>query len=150
MPSRHTFFSFHYGRDIWRANVVRNSGVVIGHAAAGFKDKSLWEATKRRGEASIRKLIRDGLMGTSVTCVLIGARTSSRPYVRYEIDKSLERGNGVFGVYIHGIRGRTGLTDVKGPVPRALLEAKCPVYTWTGRSADFARWVEEAYARRSR
>ena len=148
MPARHTFFSFHYGRDIWRANVVRNSGAIIEHAAAGFRDKSLWEATKRRGDAGIKKLIRDGLLGTTVTCVLIGARTSSRDYVRYEIEKSLERGNGIFGVHIHNLRNQLGMTDVRGPVPQALVSARCPVYTWTGVSGDFGRWVEDAYSRR--
>ena len=148
MPARHTFFSFHYQRDIWRANVVRQSGAVVGHAAAGFRDKSLWEEAKRKGDAAIKKLIRDGLSGTSVTCVLIGAKTSSRQYVRYEIDQSLDRGNGLFGVHIHGIKDQYGQTDVRGPVPQALRSAGAPVYTWTGIPGDFGRWVEAAYAAR--
>lgn len=147
-PARHTFFSFHYQRDIWRANVVRQSGAVIGHAAAGFRDKSLWEEAKRKGDAAIKKLIRDGLVGTSVTCVLIGAKTSSRQYVKYEIEKSLERGNGVFGVHIHNIKNQQGLTDVRGPVPQALRSAGCEVYTWTGKAGDFGSWVETAYESR--
>lgn len=46
------FFSFHYERDIWRTNVVRNSGVVEGSAAAGFHDASLWEEAKKKGDGS--------------------------------------------------------------------------------------------------
>jgi len=42
--------------------------------------------------------------GTSATIVLIGAETLNRPYVKYEICKSLEKGNAVIGVYIHRIR----------------------------------------------
>jgi hypothetical protein len=67
--ARCVFFSFHYQRDVWRANVVRNSGVVIGSAAAGFTDGSLWEEAKRKGDAEIKRMIRQGLEGTTVTLV---------------------------------------------------------------------------------
>ena len=48
--ARKVFFSFHYQRDLWRVNVVRNSGVIDGVAAAGFHDASLWEETKKKGD----------------------------------------------------------------------------------------------------
>lgn len=143
---RHVFFSFHYQRDIWRANVVRNSGVVIGEAAAGFRDASLWEEARRKGDAAIKKLIDDGLIGTTVTVVLIGAETANRKYVNYEIDKSIERNNGLLGLRIHNIRDRNGNTDFPGPAPAKLTSGGYPTYTWTN-SSDFARWVEEAYQR---
>lgn len=73
--ARRVFFSFHYQRDVWRANVVRKSGEFIGTAAAGFQDASLWEEAKRKGDAAIKKLIDDNLDGTTVTCVLIGAES---------------------------------------------------------------------------
>ena len=67
-------FSFHYERDIWRTNIMlRNSGVVEGTSAAGFHDASLWEEAKKKGDAEVKKLIDKGLVGTSVTVVLIGA-----------------------------------------------------------------------------
>jgi hypothetical protein len=72
MP-RKVFFSFHYQRDLWRVNVVRNSGVIEGISAAGFHDQSLWEETERKGDDAVKKLIDSGLSGTSVTVVLIGA-----------------------------------------------------------------------------
>ena len=93
--ARKVFFSFHYERDIWRTNVVRNSGVVEGSAAAGFYDASLWEEAKKKGDADVKKLIDKGLIGTSVTVVLIGAETSSRKFVDYEIEQSIARGNGL-------------------------------------------------------
>ena len=83
--ARRAFFSFHYERDIWRTNVVRNSGVVEGSAAAGFHDASLWEEAKKKSDAEVKKLIDKGLLGTSVTIVLIGAETSTRTFVDYEI-----------------------------------------------------------------
>ena len=55
--ARKVFFSFHYERDIWRTNVVRNSGIVEGTSAAGFHDASLWEEAKKKGDADVKKLI---------------------------------------------------------------------------------------------
>src|SRR3954462_13232725 len=102
--ARKVFFSFHYERDLWRVNVVRNSGMVEGLSAAGFNDRSLWEETKRRGDDAIKRLIDSGLNGTSVTVVLIGAETASRKYVSYEIENSVARGSGLVGIRIHNIK----------------------------------------------
>src|SRR5487761_1557391 len=101
MAGRRVFFSFHYKEDVWRASNVRNSGQLDARAAAGWNDASLWEKTKRDGDAAVRRLIDDGLEGTSVTAVLIGAHTAGRQWVTYEITKSIERGNGLIGVRIH-------------------------------------------------
>jgi hypothetical protein len=141
--ARKVFFSFHYQRDLWRVNVVRNSGTVEGTAAAGFRDASLWEEAKRKGDSAIKALIDDGLVGTSVTVVLIGAETSKRKYVDYEIRKSLAVGNGVIGVRIHGIKDNSGYVDAPGAVPLALVTAGCPIYTYEyGKLGD---WVEAAF-----
>ena len=115
--ARKVFFSFHYERDIWRTNVVRNSGVVEGCAAAGFHDASVWEEAKKKGDADVKKLIDSGLIGTSVTVVLIGAETAQRKFVDYEIEKSIARGNGLLGIYISGIKDQNGKTDIQGSAP---------------------------------
>ena len=92
--ARRVFFSFHYERDIWRANQIRNSWITKeDREAAGFWDAASWEQIKRKGNPAIRKWIDENLKGTSVTAVLIGAETSNRKWVRYEIEKSLEKGN---------------------------------------------------------
>ncbi|HUS13003.1 MAG TPA: TIR domain-containing protein [Pyrinomonadaceae bacterium] len=141
---RNVFFSFHYQRDIWRANVVRNSGAVIGESAAGFRDASLWEEAKKKGDSAIKELIDEGLKGTTVTAVLIGAATANRKYVDYEIEKSIERGNGLLGLRIHNIKDKNGSTDVLGSIPSKLNGGGYPTYTWT-TCEDFAKWVETAY-----
>jgi len=119
--TRRVFFSFHYERDIWRANVVRKSWVTQDREAAGFWDASLWEKAKKQGDKAVRKLINEGMKGTSVTAVLIGARTSSRKWVRYEIRKSYEEGKGLLGVFIHRIEDDDGNTDEKGEVTFGVL-----------------------------
>lgn len=148
--ARSVFFSFHYQRDIWRVNVVRNCGVVIGHAAAGFRDGSLWEEAKRKGDAAIKRLIDNGLVGTSVTVVLIGRDTYSRQYVDYEIERSIARGNGLFGLNIAHVRDQFGHSDVQGPAPLRLLSGGYPVHTWTNDGEQLGRWVEDAYQRAQR
>jgi hypothetical protein len=141
--ARKVFFSFHYERDLWRVNVVRNSGMVEGVSAAGFHDQSLWEETKRRGDEAVKKLIDDGLSGTSVTVVLIGAETANRKYVSYEIEKSSAGGSGLLGIRIHNVKDRDGRTDFAGPVPAALAKAGAPVYVW--EYGKLGEWVEKAY-----
>jgi hypothetical protein len=140
--ARCVFFSFHYA-DIWRVNVVRNSHVVDGIAVAGFQDASLWEEAKKKGGAAVKKMIDQALVGTSVTCVLIGEKTSQRDYVDYEIEKSIERGNGLFGVRIHNIKDQNQKTGLWGAAPQALISAGAPVYDWD--KDKFGTWVEEAY-----
>jgi len=116
--ARRVFFSFHYERDVWRANVVRNSWVTKGnYIEAGFIDSAEFEKIKKKGDQAIKKWIDEQLEGTSVTVVLIGAETYLRKWVRYEIIKSFDRGNGLLGVYIHNIKDKNGKVDLKGPNP---------------------------------
>src|ERR1019366_2098358 len=141
--ARKVFFSFHYQRDLWRVNIVRNSGVIDGISAAGFHDASLWEETKRKGEDAVKQLINNGLNGTSVTVVLIGAETSGRKYVTYEIEKSIACGNGLLGIYISGIKDQNGKTDIQGSAPQRLITAGAPCQYWD--RDKFGEWVETAY-----
>lgn len=133
MAGRRVFFSFHYKEDVWRASHVRKSGQFDARAAAGWNDASLWEETKKKGDAAIRRLIDAGLEGTSVTAVLIGTHTADRQWVTYEIKKSIERGNGLFGVRIHTIEDSNGRASKKGPVPKALKDGGYDVYDWNRR-----------------
>lgn len=98
--ARNVFFSFHY-EDVknFRVNVIRNSNIVkSGNTQTVFSDGSLWEDAKRKNKLDLQNLISEvGLYDTSVTSVLIGSETYSRPWVRYEIVKSFEKGNGIFG-----------------------------------------------------
>jgi hypothetical protein len=140
--ARRVFFSFHYENDVWRASNVRNSNIVEGTAAAGFHDASLWEEAKKKGDDALKKLITAGLENTSVTVVLIGAETASRKWVKYEIEQSVLRGNGLLGIYIDQIKDQKGQTSARGAVPNGLLDAKTPIYVWD--RDKFGGWVEAA------
>lgn len=105
--ARHTFFSFHYKPDVTRAWVVRNSWVTkVAQGQrddAGFFDSSVFEASQREGDETLKRFLREGLKNTTVTCVLVGAETCLRRWVRYEIFRSFMRGNGLLAVRIHTI-----------------------------------------------
>ena len=102
--ARRAFFSFHYQRDVWRINQIRNIPNIIGCSAAGFQDASLWEEAKKTSDASVKKLIDDALHNTTVTVVFIGNQTSNRKFINYEIEKSIARGNGLVGIQIHHLK----------------------------------------------
>jgi hypothetical protein len=140
--ARRAFFSFHYERDLWRVNVVRNNGEVEGVSAAGFYDVSLWEESKRKGEVAVKKLIDAGLNGTAVTVVLIGMETAYREFVSYEIKRSVARGNGILGIRINNIKDQFGHTDPAGPIPAALTAISAEIYTWD--YGKLGQWVEKA------
>ena len=106
--ARRVFFSFEYEHDVWRANVVRNSWVPQGKEAAGFIDKAEFEEVKKGGDSAIQKWIQEQLKGTSVTVVLVGSHTCSSRWVRYEIEMSKQRGNGLIGIDISGLRDARG------------------------------------------
>ena len=144
--ARKVFFSFHYQRDLWRVNVVRNSGMIDGVSAAGFYDASLWETAKRNGSEAVKRLIDDGLEGTTVTAVLIGAETAKRQYVSYEIQKSIALGNGLLGIRINNIKDANGRIDSPGLIPESLTRAGAPVYAY--EYGKLAGWIEMAYASR--
>ncbi len=141
--ARRVFFSFHYQNDIFRVNQIRNSHIVEGTDATGFFDASLWEQTKRSGDAAVHSLIDNGLTNTTVTAVLIGSQTAYRRYVTYEIEQSIARGKGLLGVYIHHLKDINGNTSPQGSIPEALLRAGAPVYYWDRN--QFGSWVEAAY-----
>ncbi|MCG3145013.1 MAG: hypothetical protein HONDAALG_02554 [Gammaproteobacteria bacterium] len=117
--AKRVFFSFHYQDVIdFRANVVRNHWLTKeDREEAGFFDASLWESTKTNGPDALKRLINSGLDNTTVTCVLIGSLTYVRPWVRYEILKSMKRGNKIIGVHINGIPDKHKHTKDSGPNP---------------------------------
>lgn len=170
MPRR-VFFSFHYQRDIWRVNIVRNHAKVKSrYQEAGYWDSSLWESAKEAGDITLKRLINAGLKNTSVTVVLIGTETSERKWVKYEIEASYKRGNGMLGIYIHNVKNIIGRTDSKGrnpfdsftieqpsqfaymSKPQIRMSRIYPTYDWVndGGYNNFSKWVEDAARAASR
>jgi hypothetical protein len=144
--ARRVFFSFHYQKDIWRINQIRNLHEIVGCAAAGFQDASLWEEAKRKGDAEIKRMIDNALERTAVTVVFIGAKTAGRKYINYEIQQSIARGNGLLGIQIHHLKDNSGNTDPVGATPALLTQYEAPVYKYVDGDKLAAR-IEEAAKR---
>jgi len=117
--TRRTFFSFHYQPDVWRAWNVRNSWVVRpqDQEDRGFFDSSVFEASKKNGDDALKAFLRNGIDNSSVTCVLAGSATWTRRWVRYEIARSVVKGNGLLAVYIHNVKDRHGQIAAQGANP---------------------------------
>ncbi|KJS18753.1 MAG: hypothetical protein VR72_21280 [Clostridiaceae bacterium BRH_c20a] len=153
--ARKVFFSFHFERDSWRAGQVRNSGVTKENS--GFIDAAAWEEVKKKGDKAIKDWIDDQLKGTSVTVILIGKETADRKYVKYEIQKSEEKGNGFVGIYIHDLENKDKEKEAKGTNPLTMfyyekdgkkiyLSDIYKSYYWKKDDGykNFGKWVENA------
>lgn len=123
--ARSIFFSFDY-KDVssFRANVVRNSWLTMRNSDANFIDKSMWEEAEKKGANALKKLIENGLRGTSVSVVLVGSDTYSRRWVKYEIVKSFVEGKGILPIYINRIPSKNEGIKAKGinPLERLLVD----------------------------
>lgn len=111
---RQIFYSFHFKNDCWRTGQVRNIGTIEGNKPVSEND---WEEVKKKGDENIKKWINDQLKYRSCTVVLIGAETSKRKWVKYEIEKSWNDGKGVLGIYIHNLKDQNQERSEKGDNP---------------------------------
>jgi hypothetical protein len=138
--ARKVFFSFAY-EDVVRAMIVRNSGVIQGDQKAGFIDKADFEQVKKGGDPAIKAWIDEQLKGTTVTAVLVGAQTCSSRWVKYEIEASKKRGNGLLGIDISKIPAFEKTTDRCGQIPDGY-----PFYLWNNEKGyeNLGKWIEAA------
>ena len=140
--ARRVFFSFKYKEDVSRAMVVRKSWVAQGKEAAGFIDAADFEEVERQGENAIKNWIDKQLSGTSVTVVLVGDKTCNSKWVKYEINKSIEIGNGLLGIDISKIRNLQGNTSERcGRIPKGY-----DFYLWNNDDGyhKMSDWIEKA------
>ncbi|MCH7588438.1 MAG: TIR domain-containing protein [Chloroflexi bacterium] len=140
--ARRVFFSFHY-KHVWRVNQIRSIPNITGTASAGFQDASLWEEAKKKGVKEIQQMIDKALANTSVTVVCVTYGSTQRKYINYEIDKSLDKGNGLVAVLIHNFKDQYGNTGSPGAIPSQIKANGFKAYKYT-TSKSFAKWVEEA------
>jgi hypothetical protein len=139
--ARRVFFSFKY-EDVTRAMVVRQSAVTKGEEAAGFIDKADFEKIKKQGDQAIKNWIDAQLKGTTVTAVLVGAETCASRWVKYEIEQSIKRGNGLLGIDISKIKDFNGKTSERcGKIPVGY-----EFYLWNNDDGynKLGDWVEKA------
>ncbi|MFJ3819279.1 TIR domain-containing protein [Streptomyces sp. NPDC090056] len=113
--ARTVFYSFHYGQDVHRVQLVRNINALEGQPLLNAQD---WEQVRRRGDQAIKNWIHEQMAYKRAVVVLIGRYTASRPWVIYEIEKAWADKRPMLGIRIHGISS-LGDIDSAGSDPFA-------------------------------
>lgn len=143
--------------------MVRNIGAI--HTRRPVCDNH-WEQVNQGEDAAIKRWIDTQLRHRSCTIVLIGAKTASCRWVRYEIQRSLEARKGLLGIRIHQLMDQKRKTSTAGPNPfEAILlpsgqklSSVAPAYEPLGVSSaevysyisqHIQGWIEAAIAARS-
>jgi hypothetical protein len=167
MPRHRTFISYHDGRPNldqggdyeYRDFFERlfsdiSEAFVSGAVQDGDIDLGISTDTTRR-------LIRDKyLRNTTVTLVLIGARTWQRKHVDWEIGSSIRHTehnprSGLLGIFLPtspGTRDSRGLHYDPHTIPPRLYDnVECgyaQLYDWTTDPAQVRMWIHEAFIRK--
>lgn len=111
---RQVFFSFEYNKDAWRASQIRNMGKVDNSST--FSDND-WEEVKEKTDKAIKDWIDSQLKMRSCLVVLVGSTTSTRKWIKYEIQKAYELKKGIVGIYIDKLKDSNGNQSSKGSNP---------------------------------
>ena len=114
MAKRQVFFSFEYNKDNWRASQVRNMGKVSDNST--FSDND-WEEVKEKTDQKIKEWINEQLQKRSCIVVLIGSTTSTRKWIKYEIEQAYKLKKGIVGIYVHNLKDSSGNQASKGSNP---------------------------------
>jgi hypothetical protein len=159
--ARHVFYSLHYDEDRIRAANLLANGAVSANTEASPAE---WAKLQRSGNFAIQRWIETQLKGRSCTIVLIGAHTSERPWVLYEIRRSRQLKTAMIGIHIHGLADADGNQTTKGESPFEHPESglgsgarSVPVYdpppgdsqsVYRYITENIARWTDEAASER--
>ena len=134
---RQVFFSFEYLKDNWRAGQVRSMGKVSDDST--FSDND-WEEVKEKTDTKIKEWIDNQLQYRSCIVVLIGETTSTRKWVKYEIEKAYEMKKGIVGIYVNKLEDSDGEQSSKGANPFY------NIYTDEGeRLSNYVKCFESTY-----
>lgn len=159
MAKRQVFYSFHFDKDVFRVQQVRNIGALDGNASVSPNE---WETVRRGGDRSIEKWIDENMSYRSCVVVLIGEETSQRPWVDFEIRKAWNEKKGLLGIYVHNLKcPKTGLGR-RGSNPFASISLKngtnlstvvktydpSPSNAYADIAARIEGWVEAAISAR--
>lgn len=155
--ARRLFFSFHYDRDVWRVQNVRQSWRFADLELPVFYNATQWEDVTNGGDEAIQEFIDNGLARASCTVLLVGRETHTREWVDYEIQKSYQTEKGLVAINIHNIKNQSQDTDFKGLNPLSKFTIKqngqdvrlsqiFKEYDWVNNNGrdNIATWVEEA------
>lgn len=155
--ARKIFTSFHYVPDNWRVSQIRNMGKIEGNTIVSANK---WEEVTKGGDKTIKKWIDENMKGKSCVIVLVGEKTATRKWIKYEIEKAWNDGRALLGIYIHNLKNNFGEKANKGNNPfegfslgnkKLSSVVKCynPPYMKSTNVYDYIKsnledWIEEA------
>ena len=116
MPQKVFFCVSTHDMNDLRVNVVRSNKAVIDSQTASH-NMFVWEQAQSKGDEAVKKLIDISIQDTKTTVVLIGTNTYAQKWIRYQIFRSMKKGNKLIGVHINRITGRDGKEKSPGPNP---------------------------------
>lgn len=116
---KHAFLSFHYAKDNWRVQQIKQMGSIVGQPLLSYNE---WEQVKQDGDASIKKWINSQMNGKSCVVVLIGSETANRKWINYEITHAWETGKLIVGLYINKLKDINGSQSVIGDNPFSYIQ----------------------------
>ena len=143
MPSLKVYFALDRQRDLYRVQQIYELPGVISRTAGGFLDATVWKRAALQGDASVKALIDDGLLNTTVTVVCLGQRTAHGKFINYEIERSFEKGNGCVVVKINHLPHQDGTVDVLAPAPFLLEKYGYTAYRFSDKNG-LITMIEEA------
>lgn len=111
--AKSVFYSFHYDRDLYRVQLVRNINALEGQP---LLNSQKWEEVRRNGDQAIKDWINAQMAYKKAVIVLIGQQTAGREWVNYEITKAWADKRPLLGVRIHGLSSM-GSVDKPGDSP---------------------------------
>ena len=114
--ARSSFLSFHYDRDFWRVQQIRNMGALDEQEILPAQK---WEEVKKKGRAAVEAWIDKEMRYKQAVIVLVGNQTAVRPFVQYEVRRAWEIRKPLLGIRIHGLKDSDGNTDSPGLDPFA-------------------------------
>ncbi|MDZ3744528.1 TIR domain-containing protein [Pseudoglutamicibacter cumminsii] len=148
------FYSFHYEKDNWRVQQVRNIHTIDNTGSVASQE---WESVRRETDREIERWIEEQMAYKRAVVVLIGTETASRKWVQYEIERAWDLKKPLLGIRIHGLKDSNGYTAFPGQDPfKKLGYPQIPVYDPSGStSADkyaeiknnLKTWVANGYKR---
>jgi hypothetical protein len=150
LMTRRIYLNFHPEHDLWRVNQLRTELVGPATDQTGFFDPAEYAELLLRDKATIRQRIRERVAETSVTLLLLGSETASRPFVQIGIEESIANLNGFVGVQIHGIDDQSGEPSPSGPLPLLPAEIPFPCYVWDWDLDRLQQEIEAAGRRADR
>ncbi len=92
--ARTVFYSFHYSNDVHRVQLVEKIGALEGQPILNSQE---WEKIQGQGSAAVQRWIDEQMKHKRTVVVLIGSKTSTRPWVKYEIEKAWADGRPLLG-----------------------------------------------------